>query len=171
MGLILASFFISALLMFLSSIAMASVTIFPAIFIILLIIGVGILFDMMGTAVMSANISVLHAKASRKIFGAKKGVWLISNAAKVTSICNDVVGDICGIISGAASTMVVLYLIGNFDNSPRSWANLLVGSLVASLTIGGKAIGKRIALTQGNEIVLKAGALIQIFSKKDRLNA
>ena len=45
---------------------------------------------------------VYHAMSSKKIKGAKKAVSFKKNADKVSSFCNDVIGDICGIISGSA---------------------------------------------------------------------
>ncbi|MFO7637015.1 MAG: Mg2+ and Co2+ transporter CorB [Clostridia bacterium] len=169
--LFISSFFIAAFLILISTKIMESLNIYLAVVVILIIIFIGILFDTIGMAVAVADISVFHSKASHKLFGAQKAIWLIRHVDKVTSICNDVVGDICGIISGAASTMVVFYVAGTFDNSGRSWANLVISGAVASLTIGGKAIGKRIALNKKNDIVYKTGIILQVFSGRDRPNA
>ncbi|HCX63677.1 MAG TPA: hypothetical protein DHN33_00505, partial [Eubacteriaceae bacterium] len=69
-------------------------------FIILLaIIGLGIFFDMVGIAVASADITPFNAMASSKLKGSKEAVNIVKNASQVSNICNDVVGDICGIIS------------------------------------------------------------------------
>jgi hypothetical protein len=48
--------------------------------------------------------------ASRRMETGKKAVWLISNAEKVGSFCNDLVGDICGVMSGATGAAIAARL-------------------------------------------------------------
>ena len=62
-----------------------------AFFILLVIIFVGIIFDVVGMAVACADETPFHAMASRKIPGAQEAISLLRNAERVSSICNDVV--------------------------------------------------------------------------------
>ena len=57
--------------------------------IIIIVIAIGILFDMIGVAVLTANEANLHAKASKKLKGAKEAVTLLKNSTQVSSICNE----------------------------------------------------------------------------------
>lgn len=67
-----------------------------------------ILFDAIGVAVTSCDVAPIASMASRKVHGAKTALWLVKNSGTVSSICNDVIGDIFGIISGACSAAVVV---------------------------------------------------------------
>ena len=71
--------------------------------ILLLFIALGILFDIIGVAVTAANPKPFNSMAAHRVKGAKEALYLIRNAEKVASFCNDVVGDICGIVSGSSS--------------------------------------------------------------------
>ena len=53
------------------------------VFITLAVIAIGILFDMIGVAVLTCKESNLHAKASKKMKGAKQAIALIKNSTKV----------------------------------------------------------------------------------------
>ena len=100
------AFTISLLFSFMSESIMPKVGIIVGIMILILFIFIGIIFDMIGVAVTSSNEEPLHAMSSKKIKGAKKAVSFKKNADKVSSFCNDVIGDICGIISGSAGVSV-----------------------------------------------------------------
>ena len=128
---------------------------------IIVIIFIGILFDLIGTSVLSCDEKVLHSKASQKLKGAKEAIKLSKNASTVSSFCNDVIGDICGIISGSLTTVLVVYLFKNI-----SLFNIILSSVLSSLTVGGKAIGKKIAIKHANDIIYFVGKILALFSKK-----
>lgn len=65
------------------------------------IILIGVLFDIIGVSSAAATESPFHAQAATRKFGAKQAVRIVRNADRVSSFCNDVVGDISGILSGA----------------------------------------------------------------------
>ncbi len=119
---------------------------------------IGIIFDMIGVAVLSCEESTFHAKASRKIKGSKECIKLIKNASKTSSICNDVIGDICGIVSGALTASLVVKLL----DTPLMAITLT--AIVSSLTVGGKAIGKKIAIKKCENIVFYTGKLLSNIS-------
>ena len=78
--------------------------------VLLLFIALGIVFDMIGVASTSATEKEFHSMAAHRVRGAREAVWMVRNAEKVSSICNDVVGDICGIISGATGALIVAHI-------------------------------------------------------------
>lgn len=121
---------------------------------LIVIIGIGIMFDMIGVAVLSCEESSFHAKASRKIKGSKECIKLIKKANRTSSICNDVIGDICGIISGSISASLVVLLL----NKPIM--AIILTAVVSSLTVGGKAIGKKIAIDKCESIVFMVGKFL-----------
>ena len=121
---------------------------------LIVIIFVGIIFDMIGVAVLSCEESTFHAKASRKITGSKECIKLIKQANKTSSVCNDVIGDICGIVSGTISASLVVLLL----DTPLM--SILLTAVVSSLTVGGKAIGKRIAIEKCEDIIFLVGKLL-----------
>ncbi|HHW48582.1 MAG TPA: Mg2+ and Co2+ transporter CorB [Clostridiaceae bacterium] len=172
----LASFITSALLSFISSAILEDIHSFIAIFVVLIIIFIGIVFDIIGVAVTAADEVPFHAMASRKYYGARQAIRLIRNANKVSSFCNDVVGDICGVISGSASALIIVRLTQNKSPQEAVIASLVVGGLVAALTIGGKAVGKIFAMGYSNYIVYKVGVITQFvtgrisFLKNSKIN-
>lgn len=156
------SFCISVLMSYLSNEALANVGNLIAFIILFLFIGIGILFDMIGVAATSATEKEFHSMAARKVTGAREAVWLSRNAEKVSSFCNDVVGDICGIISGATSAVIVARLILHMPDPAGVIVSLAVTGLVAATTIGGKACGKGIAIQHSVAIVFGTGRLLSV---------
>ena len=98
--------------------------------------------------------------AARKVKGSRECIMLLRNAERVSSICNDVVGDICGVVSGSASATIAAQVLSSFELSFASVVPLILSSLVAALTVGGKAIGKGIAVSSCTDIVYHAGQVI-----------
>ncbi len=142
-----------------------------AFLILLVIILVGIVFDIVGVAVTSADETPFHAMAARKVPGAKEAIRLLRRAERVSSICNDVVGDICGVVSGSASAAIAVQLLDQFEFSWPTVISLLMSALVAGLTVGGKAIGKTFAVKSSNTIVYTVGKAIyslRFFSRKKK---
>ena len=144
-----------------------------AFLILLFIILIGIIFDIIGVAVTSADEKPFHSMAARKVPGAQEAIRLLRNAERVSSICNDVIGDICGVVSGSASATIAAQVLAKFDFTWPMVVSLVMSALVAGLTVGGKAIGKTFAMNSCTTIVHTAGKLIyflrhipDIFRKK-----
>ena len=152
--------FISGIISLLSDVLMANSTMFVAFLILLMIIFVGIVFDIIGMAVATADEKPFHAMASRKVPGARESIRLLRNAERVSSICNDVVGDICGVVSGSASATIAAQILSNFDFSWPQIISLAMSALAAGLTVGGKAIGKSFAVNSCVSIVHTVGRII-----------
>jgi len=154
---------ISGAISFLSDILMENSSMIAAFCILLAIILIGIIFDIIGMAVATADEKPFHAMAARKVPGAKAAIQLLRNAERVSSICNDVVGDICGVVSGSASATIAVQILSNFDMSWPQIVSLAMSALAAGLTVGGKAIGKSIAVNSCTSIVHTVGKIIYRF--------
>lgn len=159
------AFFISFVFSLVSEMTLSKVNLVIGIIVLILFIIIGIIFDMIGVAVTSTTEEPLHAMSSKKIKGAKKAVSFKKNADKVSSFCNDVIGDICGIISGTVGVTITATIAKTY-NLDIFWIGLIITSIIASLTIGGKAISKSIAIKNSNQIVYITAKVISIFEKK-----
>jgi hypothetical protein len=101
---IIISMCISMAFTFASSEILGSAGYVMAFLVLAVFILLGIFFDTIGVAVTAASTAPFHSMAAKKESGATEGLRLIRNAEKVSSICNDVVGDISGIVSGTTSS-------------------------------------------------------------------
>ncbi|MGB3366085.1 MAG: hypothetical protein WBA54_01230 [Acidaminobacteraceae bacterium] len=138
-----------------------------AFLVLIAIIGLGVTFDTIGIAVATANERPFHAMASKKIVSAKYSIALIKNASQVSNFCNDVIGDICGIVSGAAVAIIVTNILSNGGLSISTTVfSIALSGCVAALTVGGKAIGKELALNNSKGIVDYVGKIVFYFDDK-----
>ena len=151
---------ISGIISLVSDEVMANSSIVVAFLILLAIIFLGILFDIVGMAVATADEKPFHSMAARKVPGDHEAIRLLRNAERVSSICNDVVGDICGVVSGSASATIAALILTNVDLGWPRGVSLVMSALVAGLTVGGKAIGKSIAVKSCTKIVHLVGRVI-----------
>ena len=154
---------ISGTISFISDEVMAKSGIVTAFLILLAIILVGIIFDIIGMAVATADEKPFHSMAARKVPGAQASIRLLRNAERVSSICNDVVGDICGVVSGSASATIAAQILRSMDFGWPQVISLLMSALCAGLTVGGKAIGKSIAVNSCTSIVHTVGKIVYRF--------
>ena len=133
--------------------------------IVLIFIFMGIVFDMIGISVTVAEKKIFNSMATKKVVGAKASLKLIKNASKVSSFCNDVIGDICGILSGSAGAAIAI-AFANYNEISTFYVALIVTSVISALTIGGKAIGKSRAMNKANDILYRFAKFLMIFYKK-----
>ena len=106
---------ISAVLSLLSSEVLESAGLILACGVLAFFILLGIAFDIVGVAVTASDERPFHSMAARKVPGAREALRLIRRANQVSSFCNDVVGDICGIVSGTTAAVIVLRLQETFS--------------------------------------------------------
>jgi len=151
---------ISGTISLVSDEVMANSSVVVAFCILLAIIFLGILFDIIGMAVATADEKPFHSMAARKVPGAHEAIRLLRNAERVSSICNDVVGDICGVVSGSASATIAALILTNVELGWPRGVSLAMSALVAGLTVGGKAIGKTIAVKSCTQIVHLVGRVL-----------
>ncbi|MDY0396487.1 hypothetical protein ACFSMW_04475 [Virgibacillus halophilus] len=166
------TFVLAAIFSIVSSSILSKVMWVVGLIVVLLIVLIGVMFDMLGIASTAADEAPFHAMAAEKVKGAKQAVVIIRNADKFASFCNDVIGDISGIVSGTASAIVVLQiakLLGHSDGSPvQITLSVVLTSLVAALTVGGKAVGKYFAIHASTAIIFRAGKVVGFL--EDKLN-
>lgn len=158
--------FISGTISLLSDLIMENSSMAVAFLILLAIILIGIIFDIIGMAVASADEKPFHSMAARKVPGAQEAIKLLRNAERVSSICNDVVGDICGVVSGSASATIAVQILKEFDFSWPQIVSLAMSALAAGLTVGGKAIGKSFAVNSSTTIVHAVGKIVGLLNNK-----
>lgn len=152
--------FISGFITFVSDRIMEASSMVVAFLILLTIVMLGIVFDIVGVAVTSADEKPFHSMAARKVPGSMEAIRLLRRAERVSSICNDVVGDICGVVSGSASATIAAQVLRSFDFTWPQVVTLLMSALVAGITVGGKAVGKTFAINSCTEIVSAVGKVI-----------
>ena len=158
------AFAISFGLSFVSEMTIPKLSTIFGILITLIFIFIGILFDIVGVSVTAADEKVFHSMNSRQVSGAKVAVVFKKNADKVSSFCCDVIGDVCGIISGAAGTTIAVGLADKL-NVDLLFVNLTVAAIIAALTIGGKAMGKSFAMNKSDIILYEFAKIVSIFYK------
>lgn len=161
---------LAAIFSIVSSLVLGGVSLAIGMVVVMVIVLIGIIFDTIGLAAAAGNEVPFHAMASEKVHGAREAIQICRNADRFSSFCNDVIGDISGIVSGTASTIVVLKLIfqlGYFEGSYMHFTLAVVfTSVVASLTVGGKAIGKSIAIYFSTPIILVVGKIFYHLDQK-----
>lgn len=152
------TFILSIVFSYISTNAISSLDLFPATLILIITIFTGIIFDIVGVAVTIANEEELHAKATKKIRGAKTSIKLIRNSAKVANICADVIGDICGVLSGSIAALITIKITEKLGLAFN--LQFIISAIVASLTVGGKALGKGLAQRNSTKIVHIVGIIV-----------
>lgn len=160
-----AAFFISLIVGTLTKVFVDDVAMAVAFLILMLVILLGIVFDVLGLAVATCTEVPFHAKLTKGQKEYKEAITLIRNAEKVSSFCNDVVGDIAGVISGGLAGSIVLNMVKNYEGLNSFALDLLLTALVAAITVGGKAYGKSFAINQSQIIVEKTAKIIYFFKK------
>lgn len=132
-------------------------------FVVLCIVIVGAVFDMLGVAAAAARETPFHAMASKRVFGARRAIFVVRNAEKVSSVCSDVVGDIAGVLSGAGALAVSVQL-GNTIHA-HGWVEefviIVLTAFITSLTVGAKALGKTLAIQSPTPIILFASKVME----------
>ena len=158
------TFFIAAVLSAYSQNVLENIEkMYIAFALLLIIILVGIVFDIIGVAVAAANPAPLHAKASRKTPGAAIALGLVRNADRVSNICNDVVGDIAGTLSGGVGAAIVINVTFTGIAGGDWLPSVIMSGVVAAFTVGGKAFGKSFAINNADKILFTVGRVIYAF--------
>ncbi|WP_213468194.1 hypothetical protein [Paenibacillus dendritiformis] len=137
--------------------------------IVLMLVLIGVFFDIMGLAAAAAKETPFHAMAAERVRGAKQAIYIVRNADRFSNFCNDVIGDMTGVISGSATAIVVTNLLWSM-NAESVWMTTAVSvaftGLVSALTVGGKALGKSFAIHYSTPIVLLIGKCFHFLESK-----
>ena len=131
-----------------------------------IILLIGVLFDMIGTAATACDIQPFLSMASRKVKGGKLAVKLSQKSDVVSSVCCDIVGDICGIVSGVCAASIVVDLLSNIADMTSFWLKVLIYAVISTLTITSKAMGKGVAVKNANKIIFGVAKTLSIFRKE-----
>lgn len=150
---------LSAALSFISSTALTGAGYVVAVSVLVAFIALGIVFDMIGVAVTAADPRPFHSMASHREKGGKQAIRLLQNASRVSSVCNDVVGDICGIVSGTTAAVIVTRLQQDFSTT-SVLISIALTALISGLTIGGKALAKTIAINDCTRVVHRVAMIM-----------
>ncbi len=161
------TFFLAAIFSVISTLLLADIGLVISFLIVLIIIMMGIFFDMLGIAATSGEEKPFHAMASNKIKGAKQAIRIIRNADKFANFTNDVVGDINNIISGSISAVIIFKLVElvKMNKTTEFIVTVILTSLVAALTVGGKSLGKTYSIQNANKIIIKIGIFFYYLEK------
>lgn len=152
------TFFVAIVLGYASLVLMNMLSLIGAIIVLLIIVFMGVFFDLLGIAVTAADETPFHSMAASRVNGSKESIMIIRNAGAVANFFNDVIGDIAGIISGSASAAIIIKM--SLDNGIGS--SIILTAIIAGITVGGKAVGKEIALRHANYIVYRIGQILTI---------
>jgi len=162
MKLFFATILISAVMSSVSSALIENINAYMAAIILIAIITIGICFDIVGVSVAAADETPFHAMAASKVKGAKQAFRMIKNASKIATFCNDVVGDICSVISGSASAFIAIKISNTFSAIDVSVSGIIVAAFAAGLNVFGKGLGKTFAMANSTKIVYRV-AIMQYY--------
>lgn len=166
----IAAFFLSIVIGAFTNTFVEEVNIFAAFSILIIVILLGIVFDIIGVSVTIADETPFHSRLTRGQYENREAIKLIRNADKVSNLCNDVIGDIAGVISGGLSAAIAVNVINTYDTLNAAVVNLLLTAVVAAATVGGKAAGKNVSMKYSEKIVLKVSVFISFFKKIFSIN-
>ncbi len=157
------TFFSAAIFSVITDSLVTNLDILMAFIVLVVVISIGVIFDTIGIAVAVAIEGPFHAMAANRIKEAKHAIKLVRNASQVSNFCNDVIGDISGIMSGAAGATIIFKLIAEYPLLNSTILNIILTSLIAAFTVGGKALGKSVAILHNEEIIFKIAVLLSFF--------
>lgn len=164
---------LAAIFSIVSTYLLSGVTWAVGMVIVFIIVFIGIFFDMLGIASTAADEKPFHAMAAERVNGSRQAIQIVRNADRFASFCNDVIGDISGIISGTASAIVVISFTLSVGQTEDSLFHYIVAvvftSVVAAVTVGGKAFGKSMAIRYSTPILFQVGRLFYILEEKFKI--
>ncbi|MCL2631221.1 MAG: hypothetical protein FWD49_06875 [Firmicutes bacterium] len=165
---IIITFVLAGIFSYLSEITTSSAHLAISFLLLVLLIVIAVIFDAVAVAVTACDLAPLLSMAARKVRGSKIAVKLVKNAEKVANISGDVIGDICGIISGACTIAIAFRILSTADAGSYSfWITIGFSSIVAAITVGCKAIFKEVAMKNSKEIIMFVSRLLSVFSKEE----
>lgn len=164
----LVTMIISGAFSFVSGEVMQQTGVIVSFAVLLVIVSIGILFDIIGISVASAKEQPFHSMAARKVPEAPYALRLLRRADRVSTFCNDVIGDICGIVSGSAAAAIAVATVKSAESTEHLVVNLLLSAVIAGVTVGGKALGKTFALNNSTVIVQRVARVLYFFGRFGR---
>ncbi len=160
------SFALTIIFSFLTEVAIKNSPAAICVVVLLVLLVLNISCDVLANAIISCKPEAFHSMASNKIKGAKRAVSFCRNASKLGSIFADVIGDICGIVSGAAGTALVVHIALAGDSVAELITSILVSAIIGALTVGGKALFKHFAIKFNKQIVFGFAKFTTFFKRE-----
>ena len=162
---LLLSFALTVLFSFLTEISVKNSPAYICVIVLIVLLIVNISCDVLANAIISCSPESFHSMASNKIKGAKRAVTFCNNATKLSSIFADVIGDICGIVSGAAGTALVVHIASD-GSTMQLLSSIMVSAVIGALTVGGKAIFKHFAIKYNKQITFAFAKFTSFFKRE-----
>ena len=162
------TFFLAAAVNAASEVVLEDSQLWWASILTVVILLLGVIFDVIGTAATSCDVGPFLSMASRKVKGAKLAVKFAQKSDVVSSVCNDIVGDVCGIVSGVCAAAIAAQAVRMTQLQPV-WnfvISVVIYAVISTLTITLKAVGKRIAVNKANNIIFGVAKILSIFRKE-----
>ena len=159
------TFFLAIIISIIAENSVKNLGIIFSFLVLLFIIIIGIVFDTIGIAVTQAEEKPFHSMAAKKIDEAKMAIKLVRNGPMVSNFCNDVVGDISGIISGAVGSVIIYKFVDSYGIKNLSILTIFATAFIASVTVGGKALGKSVAQIYHEDIVYQIAKILNFMEK------
>ena len=154
------TFFLSVSINVVTNLLIEKVSVVWAFFVLVCVVLIGIIFDIVGISVASASETPFHARNAKGIPGGKEAINLIRNAEKVSNICNDVIGDTVGVVSGGLAGAIVTIVTVKYRGIDEYALGLVLSGIVAAITVGGKAAGKNVAMSKSHDIIQAVGIFV-----------
>lgn len=155
------TFFMALGISLLSELASSVSGLVVATLILFFLIIVSVLTDGIGVSVTACDITKIERLVKKGAKHSKAAYILVVNAERVNNICADVIGDICSIISGACGAAIVVELLRYLEGDKLGFLiSIVVSSLTAAFTVGGKAFVKSIAMHKAEEFVLYSAKIL-----------
>lgn len=139
-----------------------------SVLIILVFLFVGVVFDIIGVATTVCERGVFKSLAESGDGVAHLAFKLSSNSEKVSSFCCDIIGDICGVLSGSAGASLIVKLHFSYSGAGLILLSTITSAIIASLTVFFKALGKTIAIGKSHSIVYRLCKFLNIFIRKKK---
>lgn len=152
----------------LSEIINSKVGVIISLSIIVVFFLINVAFDIIGVATTVCEKQGFIKLAEDGDKNAKIALRMVDNNEKVCSFCCDIIGDICGILSGSAGASLIYKFHFNLTSAELILFSTLISALIASITVFAKAVGKNIAIRKSFSIVYFVGKLGLIFYKRGK---
>ena len=154
-----------------SQIINSKVGIIISILIIFVFLFIGVVFDIIGVASTVCDKNVFLKLAIGGDRTASACYALVKNSEKVSSFCCDIIGDICGVLSGSAGASLRSKFHFSLTGTAEILSLTIISAIIASLTVFLKALGKTLAIEKSHSIIYRACKVLSIFIRRKKHGA
>ena len=151
-----------------STVMLEDVSIIVKILVLVFIIFFGVVVGMIGMAALAADETPFHSMAARKVKGSDEALSIIRNRDKVSNFCCDIIGGICGIVSGSSAAFISVRIVDAYPNLNSIAITLAIMGTVAALSVGSNAVATTYATENANDITYFTARFIRTFKRKKK---